>query len=53
MAAVRPEVIEGHTQYLDQPARLTPGLFGKHAAEHHNPAHRPVSTQPISPAQLA
>jgi hypothetical protein len=47
-----PEVIDGHTSYLDQPVQLTPGLFGKHVAEQHRPAHRP-SMQAISPGQLA
>jgi hypothetical protein len=47
------EVIDGHTSYPEQPAQLTPGLFGKHIAEHHSPAHRPMSMQAISPGQLA
>jgi hypothetical protein len=37
------EVIDGHTSYPEQPAQLTPGLLGKHIAEHHNAAHRASS----------
>ena len=29
MAAVHPEVIDGHAEYLDQLVQLTPGLFWK------------------------
>jgi hypothetical protein len=51
-AAVCPEVIDGHTWYLDQPAQLTPGLFWKDVAGHYSPAHCPMSMQAISPGQL-
>jgi hypothetical protein len=33
VAAVHPEVIDGHPEYLDRLVQLTPGLFGKHVAE--------------------